>query len=140
MNTGMIVAVALGGVVLIGVVAFGTVIGKIGRKVDSQIKDFPERFAQAMPTTAKIVEVGGVYTSRTYGTTSVGLRLEVDARFGPTYQAISVWEIKTTHAHDLEGKTVNIRVDRQNPKIIYSDESWASQPVVREYDELDFSN
>ena len=140
MNTGMIVAVALGGVLLIGAVAFGAVFGKVGRAVDAQLKDFPERYAQAMPSTAKIVQVGGVYTSRTYGTTSVGLRLEVDPRFGPTYQAISVWEVKSTHAHDLEGKTVNIRIDRQNPKIIYSDENWASQPVVREYDELDFSN
>ncbi len=140
MSAGMIVTVISVGVLMVGAVLAGTVYVKVGRKIDKQINDFPERFAQATPATAKITDVGGVYTSRNYGTTSAGLRMEVTPAFGLPYQVISVWEIKSTHAHDLEGKTVNIRIDRQNPKIIYSDESWASQPVVREYDEVDFSN
>ncbi len=100
------------------------------------------RIKQAIPgATAKVVELGNSSVSRTYGDMSVGLRLEIIPPFGAPYQVISVWEIQPAHAPDVQvGKTIPVKVDAQNPKIIYPDVPWAEQPSAMEFNEDDLAN
>ncbi len=100
------------------------------------------RIKQAIPgATAKVIALGNSYTSRTYGTMSVGLRLEITPPFGEPYQIISVWEIQPAHVAEVQvGKTIPVKVDAKNPKIIYPDVPWAEQPDPTEFNEDDFQN
>jgi hypothetical protein len=100
------------------------------------------RIKQAIPgSTAKVIALGNSYVSRTYGSMSVGLRLEITPPFGESYQVISVWEIQPVHAPEVQvGKTFPVKVDAKNPKIIYPDVPWAEQPDPTEFTEDDFAN
>ncbi len=100
------------------------------------------RIKQAIPgATAKVIALGNSYVSRTYGDMSVGLRLEITPPSGEPYQVISVWEIQPVHAFELQvGKTIPVKVDAINPKIVYPDVPWAEQPDPTEFDEADFEN
>lgn len=90
---------------------------------------------------ARIVEVGSSYTSRTSGETSVAVRLAITDAAGSAYEAISVWEVQPAHLADVQvGKLVPVKVERQNPKIIFPDVPWASQSGASEFDEEDMTN
>jgi hypothetical protein len=100
------------------------------------------RMAQAQPgAMAKVIELGSSYTSRNYGDVSVAMRLEVTPAFGPDYQTISVWQVEPAHVVEVQvGKTLPVKVDAQNPKIIYPDVPWATQPDTTEFNEDDMTN
>ena len=100
------------------------------------------RMAQARPgAMAKVIELGSSYTSRTYGTVSMAMRLEVAPAFGEPYQTISVWEVEPAHVGEVQvGNMLPVKVDVQNPKIIYPDVPWATQPDTTEFDEDDMTN
>ncbi|MEP7357802.1 MAG: hypothetical protein ABI847_11215 [Anaerolineales bacterium] len=105
-------------------------------------KKLAARMAQAQPgAIARIVEVGSSSSSQSYGDLSVALRLEVTPAFGSAYQTISVWQIQPIHIPDVQlGKTLPVKVDAQNPKIIYPDVPWATQPDTTEFNEDDMTN
>jgi hypothetical protein len=100
------------------------------------------RIKQAIPgATAKVIEQGNSYLSRKISNLQIGLRLEITPPNGAPYQTISVWDVQPAHADDVKvGKTIPVKVDAQNPKIIYPDVPWAIQPSVIEFDEDDLQN
>ena len=113
------------------------VVGRANRSM----KEYPKRLAQAIPAEAKIIEVGNSYNERNYGQMSVAMRLEITPEFGQPYQTISVWEIEPAHAHEIRvGKTLPIKIDKQNPKVIFSNVQWGSQTYLKEYNEDDMLN
>ena len=138
MNAGLLGAViGLGTAVLVvGALAF---VFARSRTAD---KALAARMAQARPgATAKVIELGSSYTSRTYGDVSVAMRLEVMPAFGPSYETISVWQVQPVHVTEVQvGKTLPVKVDTQNPKIIYPDVPWATQPDTMEFNEDDMTN
>lgn len=97
---------------------------------------------QATPgAVAKVIEVGASSVSRNYGDMSVALRLEVTPAYGQPYETISVWEIQPAQVNQVQvGQSVPIKVDVKNPKIIYPDVPWASQPWRGEFTEDDMEN
>jgi hypothetical protein len=101
----------------------------------------------AIPASARIVEVGNSYASTTVGSTSVAMRLEVTPPAGAgypggtPYPVISVWEVQPTQASEMRaGKVLNVRIDAQNPQVIYSGEPWATQTYTKEYTQADMEN
>ena len=140
MNLSLIITALGTGLLVVVGAAVAIVYLRWDARVSKEIKAFPARFERATPATAKITEVGGAYSSRNGGRTSVAFRMEVQPPFGAAYPAISVWDVKPTHAHGLEGKTIAIKIDKENPQIIFSGETWAKQPLLRAYDEDDLAN
>ena len=105
-------------------------------------REYANRLKQALPgASAKIIELGSSYTSRNYGTMSVAMRLEVTPASGQPYQTISVWEIEPVHVTEIQvGKSLPVKVDVKNPKIIFPDLPWAQQPDTIEFNEDDMTN
>lgn len=138
MDGGMIGLLIGGGTSVIGVCVLLVVfiwMRKSGNEDELRIK-------QAIPgATAKVIALGNSYVSRTYGSMSVGLRLEITPPFGEPYQVISVWEVQPIHVPEVQvGKTIPVKVDAKNPKVIYPDVPWAEQPDPTEFTEDDFAN
>ena len=139
MNLGGLIGLIIGlgaAVLVVGALAVFFVRGGRAEKA------LAARLAQARPgATAKVIELGSSYTSRNYGVVSVAMRVEVTPAFGPDYQTISVWEVEPAHVGEVQvGKTLPVKVDAQNPKIIYPDVPWATQPDTTEFDEDDMTN
>ncbi len=138
MLSGMIGLLMGGGiaVIVVGALVAAFVWSRNSTKADEL------RIKQAIPgATAKVVALGNSYASKRYGTMSVGLRLEIMPPSGEPYPIISVWEIQPAHAPDVQvGCTIPVKVDAQNPKIIYPDVPWAEQPDPTEFNEDDFEN
>jgi hypothetical protein len=138
MNAGLLgAAIGLGTAVLV-VGALAVYFVRSGRTE----KALAGRMAQARPgAMAKVIELGSSYASRNYGDVSVAMRLEVVPAFGPAYQTISVWQIQPIHVTEVQvGKSLPVKVDAQNPKIIYPDVPWATQPDTTEFNEDDMTN
>lgn len=128
----------------LGLLSFLLAIGlfNLFAKGDKKPQDVPARLAQATLATAKVIEVRNTHTPSTINDEDlrVAMRLEVDPPFGPSYQTISIWHIQPAHVPDVKaGQTLSVKIDQQNPKIIFPDESlsWASQRDAREMGESD---
>ena len=88
---------------------------------------------------ARVIEQGNKDYSRKHINVKIPLRLEITPpNGGAPYQTISVWDLDPTNEAMLQvGKTIPVKIDVQNPKIIYPDVPWAIQPSVIEFDEDD---
>lgn len=128
--------------IVLGVGALGAFFGAFfGGGIRSD-KEYANRLKQALPgASAKIIELGNSSTSKKYSNMSVAMRLEVTPASGQPYQTISVWEIKPVHASEMQvGNSFPVKVDVINPKIIFPDLPWATQPDTIEFDEDDMWN
>ncbi len=109
----------------------------LSRSID---KNTAARMLRATPASAKIVEVGNSYNMRGWGT-SVALRLEVTPSNGSPYQVISLWEVQPPFIDQMKvGNTLAIKIDAQNPKVIFPAAGWALQTYLKEYTEDDMEN
>ncbi len=98
------------------------------------------RMVRATPASAKIIQVGNSYNMEHWGT-SVSLRLEVAPPGGSPYQIISVWEVQPPFLDQIKaGNTLAIKIDAQNPKVIFPAAAWARQMYLKEYTEDDMEN
>ncbi len=103
-------------------------------------KNVQVRFAQAVPASATIVEVGNSYNERDFGI-SVALRLQVSPPSGSPYEVISVWDVQPTHSDDMQvGKELSVRIDKQDSKVVFPADSWAQQTYLKPYTEADMKN
>ncbi len=99
------------------------------------------RIKQAIPgVIARVIEHGNKYYSRKHSNLQIALRLEITSpNGGAPYQTISVWDLDPVNEAMVQvGKTIPVKVDVQNPKIIYPDVPWAIQPSAIEFNEDDF--
>ncbi len=98
------------------------------------------RMVRATLASAKIIEVGNSYNMKGWGT-SVALRLEVTPPAGAPYQVISVWEVEPPFLDQMRaGNTLAIKIDAQNPKVVFPAAAWARQTYLKEYTEDDMEN
>ncbi len=88
---------------------------------------------------ARVIEQGNKDYSRKHINVKIPLRLEITPpNGGAPYQTISVWDLDPANESMLQvGKTIPVKIDVQNPKIIYPDVPWAIQPSVIEFNEDD---
>ncbi len=84
-----------------------------------------EKRRQATKATAKIVKVGHSRNSEKYGGVFVHLTLEVEPPNGSPYEVDTEWWVKPGSTPQVEaGRTVRVKIDPRNPKVIYSGEPW----------------
>lgn len=103
---------------------------------------YDTRVQSAVPgAMATIVELGGSYVSRNYGTAMVTMRMDIQPTAGAPYRVISEWEVQPTHIVDVQvGRSIPVRVDIQNPKVVFPDVPWAKQYSLDEGIEDDMTN
>lgn len=85
-----------------------------------------DRRKRAVKATARIVKVG--HSSNTsYGKISVFLTLEVSPPAGAPYELATEWWVDPAQSSKLEeGRTIAVRIDAKNPKLVYSAEKGLS--------------
>jgi len=121
-----------------GACAIGVLIVAIGfYRMYLSAQKAREGYAHATPATAKILKVGRSNSAEEYDTVDVHLTFEVFPPSGDSYQVKNTWSIDPAHVSNFqEGTTVAVRISREDPKKIYSDEKWA-QSLDLEQDSLD---
>jgi hypothetical protein len=109
-----------------------------GRNVTGQ---YDARLKAAAPgATVTVVEVGSSYVSKNYGVTMATLRLEVSPASGAPYRIISEWEVQPAYIGEIQvGKSIPVKVDAQNPKIVFPAVAWAKQYSLDEGVEEDLT-
>ena len=85
-----------------------------------------ERRKKAAKATARIVKVGHSSNTR-YGKISVFLTIEVEPPAGSPYEVATEWWVNPADASKLEvGRTLAVKIDARDPKVIYSAEKGLS--------------
>lgn len=109
----------------------------LSRSID---KNTAEHMLRGMPAVARIVEVGSSYNMKNWGT-MVALRLEITPPSGSPYRIVSQWEVQPTYVDQMKvGNTFDIKIDVQNPKVIFPVAPWALQTYLEEFTDEDMDN
>ncbi len=112
------------GVIAIALIVLGIVL--LVRKVKQDKANLQARLAQAVPAEARVVQVGRSLDQKNQGTVNVRLRLEVTPPDRPPYQTTVTWDVETGSIPKVqEGKQVPVKMDVENPKIVYPRVGWA---------------
>jgi len=83
------------------------------------------RRKRAVKATAKIIKIGHSRNSEYTGEVIVHVTLEVTPPNGVPYELDTEWWLNPTAIPKMEvGRTVAVKIDSKNPKIIYSAERW----------------
>jgi len=111
-------------------------IKEVGQSVDPDALRIKQALTGGI---ARVIEQGNKDYSRKHINLKIPLRLEITPpNGGAPYQTISVWDLDPANESMLQvGKTIPVKIDVQNPKIIYPDVLWAIQPSVIEFNEDD---
>ena len=84
-----------------------------------------QRRKRAIKATARIVKIGHSRTSETDEDLMVYLTLEVTPPDGKPFEVDTMWWVQPAAAANVEvGRTVAVKIDAKNPKLIYSAERW----------------
>jgi hypothetical protein len=112
------------GVIVIALIGLGVVL--FVRKAKQDNAKLQARIAQATPAEARVVQVGRSLDQKNQGTVNVRLRLEVTPPDRPPYQTTVTWDVQTGSIPKVqEGKQVPVKIDVENPKIVYPRVGWA---------------
>lgn len=85
-----------------------------------------KRLQKALAAQATVVQVGQSRNTQGQGAIWVRLCLEVAPPSGAPYQVTVPWEVQPTAISQIQaGKKVSVKIDRENPKIIYPRVNWA---------------
>lgn len=105
--------------VVIGVILFVRMANRDAARREARVKS-------ALPADAKVVQVGRSQTLKNQGTVVVRLRLEIHRPEQSPYQATTAWEVGPAHIPKIqEGQSVAVKIDQDDPNIIYPRVSWA---------------
>lgn len=92
-----------------------------------------DRFDQATPATAQVIEIGTSIVGKEQVRISAALRFEVKLPSGETYKARSPWLVEPDHIGQIRlGETFPVKIDPQKRNIIYPDVAWAEYDWTRE--------
>ena len=117
------VSTLVGGIV-VALIVLGIVL--FVRKMKRDNAKLQTRIAQATPAEARVVQVGRSLDQKNQGTVNVRLRLEVTPKDRPRYQTTVTWDVETASIPKVqEGKQVPVKMDVENPKIVYPRVGWA---------------
>lgn len=117
------VSTAVGAIVM-ALIVLGVVL--FFRKVKQDSAKLAARLAQATPAEAKVIQVGRSLDQKNQGTVNIRLRLEVNAPDRTPYQTTVTWDVQTASIPKVqEGKQVPVKIDVENPKIVYPRVGWA---------------
>ncbi len=87
-----------------------------------------EDIDQAIPATAKVLHVGASEASS--DGIDIDLTIEVMPPFGAPYKVKATWSVEPVHvARIQEGSVLAIKIDKKNPRKIYSAEEGAEVVV-----------
>lgn len=112
------------GIAVIGVVIVGMVL--FFRKIGKDAERLKARVAQAHSAEARVIQVGRSLLQKHQGTTNIRLRLEVTPKDRPPYQTTVTWDVEQAAIPKVqEGKQVAVKIDVENPKIVYPRVGWA---------------
>lgn len=105
-------------IVLVGVILlFLDYLTKVG---------FRNRYARAVPASARIIKLGHSIGNGTYGGRIVNITLEVIPTGAAPYEVKSIWCVEPLALQKVKaGDSLAIRIDAKDPKEIYSAEPWA---------------
>ncbi len=86
-----------------------------------------DRRRHATSALARIIQIGHSHNSEKTGEVLVHLTLEVTPSKGSPYEVETEWWVKPASLPMIEvGRTVAVKIDSKNPKLIYSGEGWFS--------------
>lgn len=112
------------GVIVIALIFAGVV--WFVRKAKQDSAKLAMRLAQATPAEAKVIQVGRSLDQKNQGAVNVRLRLEVTPKDHPSYQTTVTWDVQTASIPKVqEGKQVPVKIDVENPNIVYPRVGWA---------------
>jgi hypothetical protein len=101
------------------------------RKVSRDVAKMEARIEGATPAQAKVVAVGRSHTQKNEGNVVVHLRLEIRPPQGEAYQVRTVWEVDPASIPKVqEGQQVAVKIDQEDPNIIFPRVSWAQYSWV----------
>ena len=84
-----------------------------------------KRRKQAIKATARIVKIGHSRNSQNRGDVTVYLTLEVIPPNGAPYEVDTHWWVNAASVPKVEvGRTVAVKIDAKDTKVIYSAERW----------------
>lgn len=93
------------------------------------------RFDQATPASAKIIEIGTSIVGKANERISAALRFEITKPDGALYKARSPWLVLPDHIGQIRlGEIFPVKIDPQKPTIIYPDVAWAEYDWTREHE------
>ena len=94
-------------------------------------RDVRQRTAAGIPATATIVSAES-FASRHSSRLNVQLTLDVQPPTGTVYRATTGWAVDYIAASQLQpGQTVAVRIDANNPSLIYPGVAWAEYTNAR---------
>ncbi len=112
------------GVIAIALIVLGIVL--FVRKVKQDNAKLQARIAQAVPAEARVIQVGRSILQKEQGTVNVRLRLEISPKDRPRYQTTVTWDVENAALPKVqEGCRVGVKIDPENPNIIYPRGGWA---------------
>jgi hypothetical protein len=102
--------------------------------LNSSAKASRESFARAAPAVARVLKVGKSTASHSYRGVVIDLLIQVHPRGAEPYELNTMWAIDPDAVSKVQvGKTLDIKIDLQDPTKIYSNEIWArSLGVMKE--------
>ena len=114
-----LLGIAVIGGVIVGIVLFFRKIGKDAERLKARVE-------QATPAEAKVIQVGRSLLQKNQNTTNIRLRLEVTPKDRPPYQTTVTWDVEQAAIPKVqEGKQVPVKIDVENPNIVYPRVGWA---------------
>ncbi len=112
------------GVIVVALIFLGIVL--LVRKGKQDTAKLQARLAQAVPAEARVVQVGRSLDQKNQGTVNVRLRLEISPKDRPRYQTTVTWDVENAALPKVqEGCRVGVKIDPENPNIIYPRVGWA---------------
>lgn len=118
----------LAAILLIGLLIFVF----IRRTIKNTKKDFQfiqQKLKHAVPAEAVILSVElnkGLMRKASMGCTHVTLHLQMEHQAGTKKEVYTHWEVEQTALNKLQNRTkISVKVDAEDPAIIYPAESWA---------------
>ena len=109
-------------IVIIAVFVFRW-IAKRGKSISDAQK---ELLSRSRPAKAKILQIGKSFVQVRNGIVVVKLRLEIMSQETPTYSVSTVWKVPQANLSQIQpGQIVSVKIDPDNDKLIYPNESWA---------------
>jgi hypothetical protein len=98
-------------------------------------KEELERFNQAYPGTAKIIEIGTAIIGKADSRVSAALRFEVIPQSGEVYKARSPWVIEPEHIGQIRvGECFSVKIDTKKQNMIFPDVAWAHYDWTRQHE------
>jgi hypothetical protein len=124
--------VAIGAIILVSISVLGLTFLSQRNGLDMEV----ERFNQAKPGSAKIIEVGtSIIGKKSDELISAALRFEVTPKSGKAYKARSPWVIEPDHIGQIRvGESISVKIDAKKQNIIFPDVAWAHYDWSRQHE------